>query len=257
MRRAKSLLALLLATLCWVATAAADEPPAERVAWRKAPIDLVLGIGHERRVHFPGPVRVGVPPELQGALRVQSVAGTLYLLAHRPFAATRLLVRDLGEGATYLLDVSAANEEAPSAPLTVYLPDAEPGANEPDRPDNVPRYGYVTLTRFAAQQLYAPARLLRDLPDVVRIGVPTDPVALVRGGAVEAVPLVAWRAGELFVTAVRLTNTTGRPRTLDPRTLRGAWLAATFQHHRLHPAGDPADRTVAYLISARPFAESL
>jgi hypothetical protein len=43
------------------------------------------------------------------------------------------------------------------------------------------------------------------------------------------------------------------PQILDPRDLRGAWLTATFQHHRLLPKGDEADTTAVYLISARPF----
>ena len=74
---------------------------------------------------------------------------------------------------------------------------------------------------------------------------------------VEALPLVAWRAGDLYVTAAKLTNKTDRPQTLDPRTLRGRWLTAAFQHNRLHDAGSEADRTVVYLISDRPFAASL
>jgi integrating conjugative element protein (TIGR03749 family) len=113
------------------------------------------------------------------------------------------------------------------------------------------------LTRFAAQQMYAPARLLQDLPGVVRVPVKREPVALVRGDAVEAMPLVSWRAGDLYVTAAKLTNKTDRPQTLDPRTLRGRWLTAAFQHNRLHEAGSEADRTVVYLISHRPFAASL
>ena len=84
-----------------------------------------------------------------------------------------------------------------------------------------------------------------------------EPVALVRGGAIDARPLVAWRAGDLYVTAVRLCNRTSQARILDPRDLRGAWLTATFQHHRLLPAGDEADSTAVYLISARPFETAL
>ena len=121
----------------------------------------------------------------------------------------------------------------------------------------MPQYGYVTLTRFAAQQLYAPARLLEELPGVTRVPVKREPVALVRGNAVEAVPLVAWRAGDLHLTAARLTNKTGRSQTLDPRNLRGRWLTAAFQHNRMHAVGSEADRTVVYLISDRPFAASL
>jgi hypothetical protein len=89
------------------------------------------------------------------------------------------------------------------------------------------------------------------------VPVSRDPVELVHGGAIEATPLVAWRSGGLYVTAVKLTNRTHQPQTLDPRNLRGAWLTATFQHHRLLPKGDEADTTAVYLISARPFEVSL
>ena len=98
-----------------------------------------------------------------------------------------------------------------------------------------------------------PSRLVKDRPGVVRVPVARDAVELVHGGTIEATPLVAWRANGLYVTAVKLTNRTEQPQTLDPRDLRGAWLTATFQHHRLLPKGDEADTTAVYLISARPF----
>ena len=62
------------------------EPP-ERIVWQKTPISLELRVGTERLVHFPGAVQVGVPAPLQDLMRIQSIAGTLYLLAHQPFAA--------------------------------------------------------------------------------------------------------------------------------------------------------------------------
>jgi integrating conjugative element protein (TIGR03749 family) len=238
-------------------TASASEPP-ERVAWRKTPIALELRVGTERLVQFPRPVEVGVPAPLQDALRIQSIAGTVYLLAHQPFASTRVLVRGLDGGSVYLLDLSAKVESAATAPVEIFDPDeALESGTDAVQPTGLREYGYVSLTRFAAQQLYAPSRLLEDLPGVVRVPVKRDPVALVRGDTIEALPLVAWRAGDLFVTAVKLTNQTDQPQILDPRTLRGAWLTATFQHNRLLGAGDEADRTVVYLISARPFASSL
>ena len=113
-----------------------------------------------------------------------------------------------------------------------------------------------TLTRFAAQQLYAPTRLLQDQPGIVRVLVSQKPVTLIHGGAIEALPLVAWRAGDLYLTALKLTNRTAEPQILDPRDLRGDWLTATFQHNRLLPKGDEADTTAVYVISARPFADS-
>jgi integrating conjugative element protein (TIGR03749 family) len=156
------------------------------------------------------------------------------------------------------LDLSAKVESAATAPVEILDPDEAPEpATDAVQPTGLREYGYVSLTRFTAQQLYAPSRLLVDLPGVVRVPVKRDPVALVRGDTIEALPLVAWRAGDLFVTAVKLTNHTDQPQILDPRTLRGAWLTATFQHNRLLGAGDEADRTVVYLISARAFASSL
>jgi integrating conjugative element protein (TIGR03749 family) len=115
------------------------------------------------------------------------------------------------------------------------------------------QFGYIPLTRFAAKQLYAPIRLVKDRPGIVRVPVSREAVDLLHGGTVEATPVVAWRAGGLYVTAIKLTNRSEQPQTLDPRHLRGTWLAATFQHHRLLPKGDEADTTAVYLISARPF----
>ena len=69
-----------------------------------------------------------------------------------------------------------------------------------------------------------------------------------------ATPLIAWRSGSLHLTAVTLRNVTATPIELDPRSLRGEWLTATFQHNRLLAAGDEADLTVVYLVSPQPFA---
>ena len=233
---------------------------AERIAWHKVPIALALRVGTERLVSFPGPVKVGLPVPLQGIVRVQSIAGTVYLLAQQPFASTRVVVRGVEDGRVYLLDLSADIDGAGGTqPVEIFHPDEERSERETTASGHSrgSAYGYVTLTRYAAQQLYAPARLLNELPGVVRVPVKREAVALVRGDVVEAIPLIAWRAGDLFLTAVKLTNKTRRPQVLDPRTLRGRWLTATFQHNRLHPAGSEADRTVVYLVSTRPFAASL
>ena len=56
------------------------------------------------------------------------------------------------------------------------------------------------------------------------------------------------------MTAVQLSNTSHEAQELQAHALRGAWLATTFQHHRLLPAGDEAGHTVVYLISDRPFS---
>ena len=242
----------LCGLLLFSTTAAAALEPTERIVWRKSPIALELGVGQERMVHFPGPVSVGIPGSLQGRLRIQSSGGTVYWLAQQAFALTRILVRSLDDGQVYLLDVAASPEGGGAAPMEITLP----RQSSPDDPTPVgpETHGYVSLTRFAAQQLYAPQRLQAPLPGVVRVPVPDAPVPLVRGGAIVSTPLASWRSGHRFVTAVQLSNTGSEAQELQAEALRGAWLAATFQHHRLLPAGDEADHTVVYLISDRPFS---
>jgi integrating conjugative element protein (TIGR03749 family) len=239
--------------------AIADAGLPERITWGRTPIEVLLPVDQERLVRFPGAVKVGLPGRLQPLLRAQSVDGTLYLLAHEPFEPTRVMVREIASGRVYLLDIAASKEEGSTNPIEVVLPTAkrevrDDGAPETGEVSTPPAYGYVALTRFAAQQLYAPARLLQDRPGIVRVPIRRDSILLVRGSNIEATPLVAWRANGLYLTAVKLTNRTNQPQVLDPRDLRGVWLTATFQHNRLLSVGNEADTTAVYLISARPFA---
>ncbi|MEZ5489177.1 MAG: TIGR03749 family integrating conjugative element protein [Gammaproteobacteria bacterium] len=232
----------------------------ERIVWNKTPIAIPLVVGEERLVHFPDSVSIGLPQSLTALLRSQSINGTLYLLAREPFDTTRIIVRSETEGPLYVLDVSAESADPGSRKLpdVQILLESEPhtDAVEP-LSNNTLSWGHAALTRYAAQQLYAPTRLIPHQPGVVAIPVSTDPVELVYGARIEAVPVAAWKAGLRYVTAVRLTNRTQRPVVLDPRELRGAWLAATFQHNRLLPAGSEADTTAVYLISDRPFGVAL
>jgi integrating conjugative element protein (TIGR03749 family) len=240
----------------------AEMPPMERVIWDKTPIRLTLKVGAERLIHFPSAVRINVPPERVSDLRTQSVDGTVYWLAREPFETTRILVQEIGTDRTFLFDLAAKEKHGGTGPVTILAPKENNTAstseggnsdNEAGPPD------YVTLTRFAAQQMYAPSRLLKNDPRILRISLHTpDEVSLVRGGAVTARPLISWLGdGGLYITAVRLQNQSNQPLSLDPRGLRGSWLTAAFQHARLLPAGDEADTTSAYLISNRPFEESL
>ena len=250
------LLPALCLALCSMTCLAmqADIVP-HRVHWQDVPIPVVLTVGAERRVQFKVPVSVGVPSSLQALLRTQTVNGSVYLLAHAAFAETRVLVRELDTGQTYLLDLRATHEASSNEAIII---ESGPAAESTLTSDthNPGTHGYVSLTRFAAQQLFAPLRLAAPLPGIARIPVQQQSVFLLPGGTIEATPLMAWRAGQLFLTAVKLRNRSTEPQVLDPRLLRGNWLTATFQHARLLPAGDPADSTAVYLVSAHPFAAS-
>ena len=239
--------------------AASNSP--ERIVWNKAPIAVPLVVGEERLAHFPDSVSIGLPQSLTPLLRSQSINGTLYLLARQPFETTRVMVRSETDGPIYVLDISASpggsdSRSLPDVQILLESPQ-EAGAAESTPNNRSLSLGYAALTRYAAQQLYAPTRLIPRQSGVVAMPVNAEPVDLVHGAKVEAVPVAAWKVGLKYVTAVKLTNRTQRPLVLDPRELRGSWLAATFQHNRLLPAGNAADTTAVYLVSDRPFDVAL
>ena len=267
-----SLIALLglcfpLLSFAQVDDAALSTP--ERVVWNKAPIAIPLVVGEERLVHFPDSASIGLPQSLTPLLRSQSINGTLYLLARQPFEPTRVMVRSETDGPIYVLDISAAPAGAdgrslPDVQVLLQSPQKsrqnspqkplqDAGADQSTSDNRSQPLGYAALTRFAAQQLYAPTRLIPNQPGVVAMPVNPEPVDLVVGGKIEAVPVATWKAGLRYVTAVKLINRTRQPVVLDPRELRGSWLAATFQHNRLLPAGSEADTTAVYLVSDRRF----
>ena len=235
----------------------ADSTPPQRIQWQKTPIAVALSVGEERLLHFRAPVSVGLPATLGSVLRTQTVNGTVYLMARAPFGNTRVIVREIDSGQTYLFDLNADNKSHQLPPITIFLDETTSAEYRSADTDHHVQHDTVSLTRFAAQQLYAPWRLLSAVPGIVRVPIQQQSIALVPGNAIEATPLVAWRAGGLYVTAVKLSNRTSNAQTLDPRTLRGKWLTAAFQHARLLPAGNEADTTAVYLVSERTFSASL
>ncbi|WP_077731991.1 TIGR03749 family integrating conjugative element protein [Methylocaldum sp. 14B] len=250
-----------------------NSPGPERLIWNKMPLSIALPVNRERMVSFSVPVRVGFPSDLgKDVLRTQIVDGTAYWTAYKAFPVHRIQVQAIGSGNTYLVDLSASEQTGAAAPVEVTLPEntrktgdgtaaigaAHSGLSGESQVKRPPQQDYVTLTRMAAQHLYAPERLLRVPEGVYRLPVVQSATSqLIRGGAVEATPVIAWRSGALYVTAVKLRNKTFDDLMLDPRNLRGAWLTCAFQHARLFPRGDEKDTTAAYLISDRPFEEAL
>jgi integrating conjugative element protein (TIGR03749 family) len=262
MRRVLSLLALATGTaLCLAESADA----VEILRWERLPLSTRLVVGQERVIFVDHNVRVAMPTSLREQLRVLSAGGALYLKASVPFPTTRLQLQDAESGALLLLDVraeSAAPGEPALEPLRIVgfaEKDRAVGTSD-ERPPNSPTPTAVVLTRYAAQSLYAPLRAVAPVAGLtampLRHDLPLD--TLLPTLPVRATALAAWRLDEQWVTAIKLTNTAPRLLALDPRLLQGAFLAATFQHGELGPAGDSTDTTVLYLVTrGHGLAESL
>lgn len=263
---------LLLLGIC----GAAQTEAVEILHWDRLPLAVPLVVGDERVVIVGHPLRVGFPESLEGRLRAQSADGAVYLLAKAPIETTELELQDLRTGELILLDVTARASlphEAPLEPIRIIddvgqnADDAAlagtgtPTTSQPAKTQGMPAMPLaVALTRYAAQSLYAPLRTLEPLPGVSAVPVPSDlPLdTLLPMLPVRATALAAWRLSGEWVTAVKLTNTSSRWISLDPRLLQGDFAAATFQHPDLGPAGQSTDTTVLYLIThGSGIAESL
>lgn len=229
----------------------------EILRWERLPLAVPLQVGQERVVFIERNVRVGLPASLQGKLRVQSAGGALYLLANEAIAPSRLQLQDADDGTLILLDIVAEPAKAGEPPLeAVRIVEAErppprdgdeAAVARPAPPTPLP----AALTRYAAQSLYAPLRTLEPVPGVSTVPLRDD---LVLDTLMPELPLAyralaAWRLEDLWVTAVRLRNTSAHWLELDPRRLQGDFVSATFQHPDLGPKGDATDTTVVYLVT--------
>lgn len=236
----------------------------EILRWDRLPLAIPLVVGQERVVFIDRNVRVGLPTNLADRLRVQSAGGAIYLRASEAFAPTRLQLQDVESGAIMLLDIAAEDARDGDPPLEsvrIVAASAAIGhggaagsndlseATRPATPRQTPVP--VVLTRYAAQNLYAPLRTVEPVAGIGRVNLrrgleletllPTLPI--------RAQAVAAWRLEDQWVTAVRLTNTASRWLDLDPRALQGDFVAATFQHPDLGPSGDSTDTTVVYLVT--------
>lgn len=244
----------------------------ELMKWERIPLQVPLHIDRERIVFVNKNVRVGFPPELNGKLRVQSSGGAVYLKASGAFPVTRLQLQNVENGELILLDVSAtAGKEAMEAVRLVYsgevssatassethvsgdvpVREAETSAPKTDK-NKKPAVPYpVALTRYAAQNLYAPLRTVEPLPGVraQALRLPKALNSLLPGEPVTVAPLVSWAVGGYSVVVLRVKNQRSGNVVLDPRALQGRFYSAAFQHRWIGPAGTPEDTTVLYLIT--------
>lgn len=247
---------------------ASSSSATEILRWQRLPLPIHLVVGQERVILMDRNVRVGVPAALGERLRIQTAGGAIYLRANSPIEPTRLQLQDVENGALILLDivaVPATTDQPPLEPVRI-IDDEQPAARSRDNEGSATAHGLrieekpqpirttpvaVTLTRYAAQSLYAPLRTVEPVSGIA-------PVPVIRNLAfdtllpmlpVRARALMAWRLDDHWLTAIKLTNTADRWVTLDPRVLQGDFVAATFQHPNLGPAGDSTDTTVLYLIT--------
>lgn len=240
----------------------------ERIQFDRAPVKVSLPVSIERLVTFPNPVALHVPAGSEGVLWTQVMERTAYIRALGPLEGLRVVAEDLVTGQMVPLDFFATESQGPSTrELEIFYKSTaaqqsgtgagkkQPGEDAADGADgDEPSLDMVALTRYAAQYMYSPKRLIPSAPGVYPVPIqPTAISGLIRGQRVSAVPMGQWRSGSLYVTAVRVTNLERITLDLDLDQVRGTWIAATPQHRRLLAAGTDWDSTTLYLVCSGSF----
>lgn len=250
-------LVLMIIVMMFCSSGIAGE--SEKIKWDKNPIAITLPINKERMIIFPSEVRVNVPPQIRHQLRTISNDGVVYLQAGTSFDKQRVKVQVIKTGKIILLDLAASEKRTKATTIEILVPTPVTEHQQPSINDErATPLDYVQLTRFAAQSMYAPERLIEVPKTVSRSQLELGAMdTLIRGHITRAQPMVSWQSNGVYVTAVKLTNLTKNKIILDPRDIRGRWEAATFQHVTLGPQGTTEDTTSLYLISKRSYEESL
>lgn len=245
------------------------------VVWNKAPIQFSVPVGHQRMISFPDRVQViNANPQLTTEkVTILNNNGTLYITAHKPFKPTLLQVKLLKSSAVVMVYLSGKSRQGDTTPLDVVVPAVSPSAYKPSSTPLRPTVtvNAVSLLRFAMQQ-FSYERIASHPNNITRTPMfTTRTVSIYAANTVRGFPLISWRAGDLFVTAVQLKNMTAYPVTLTPLRLKGHWQAASFYRfdamrtlvkpeipfNQLTARGTKRDYTLLFVVSSRPFGQSL
>lgn len=240
----------------------------ERIQFDRTPVKVSLPVSIERLVTFPNPVALHVPAGSEGLLWTQVMERTAYIRALVALDGLRVVAEDLVTGQMVPLDFFAAESQGPSSrELEIFYKGSatqQAGASPAKKTANdeaadgadaeEQSLDMVALTRYAAQSMYSPKRLIPSASGVYPVPIqPTAFNGLIRGQRVSAVPMGQWRSGSLYVTAVRVTNLERITLDLDLDQVRGSWIAATPQHRRLLAVGTDWDSTTLYLVCGGSF----
>ena len=257
----------------------------ERIFWNKTPVSITLKTGRERLIHFPEMVRVKPPQDkTPDEIKISVGDNVVYIKALKSFSTARMRVQSFNHtggsfdgGVIYLLDLSAhqrggteqiqiidkahstsqgTSVTQTSQPMCGAL--SQTSQTQSANVETIKKVDMVELVRYVSQQLYAPERLMPSHTSIYRTPLRVKSLkSLYRGGELPSTPLASWQGSGLYVTAVKLQNQTNRPLTLDPRLFRGQWRSRTLQHTGLSQYHSESDTTTVYLVSDRPFHESL
>ena len=257
---------LALSIIVSLATGLTQAAESKRtLVWGQEAMKLTLSVGDERVIMFPQPlIDLQIPQYLTSSdiSRPELLPdGRLFWLAIDEWDEVR--IRAIGaDGEVYLLDVTASTAANDNHPIEIVksVP-AEQKQLDEAALSRVPTggYDYIDLAKFAAQNVYGPSRLIQPLSGVSRAPMEQHVVELYRGVGLKLSTVAQWKSDhpEQYVTIIKVVNTSNVDINIDPRKLRGEWLFAAPHNSTVMPFGYMGDTTHLYLVSERPFYQSI
>ena len=270
-RTASTLILLIAHTLL-----GASNLPVAYVIWQQQPIEIALPLDQDKTISFVNPVAVGLPTSLNDKVTLSNSAGNVVFHVLKSFAPTRIEVKDTITASVMILNLSTAQNASNATLAILYKAPTNDDNNQGwvSTPDPLKGdVSYVTMTRYAEQQLYAPTRLQSNPYNIQLV----DSYVMPNGGVKPSMifhdlfyddstinlPWASWRGGSTYVTAVLVRNMLSTSIDLT-RALpllcghdSGVWQAVTFfPSWKLAAAGSAQDTTVAFLVSTIPFDDA-
>jgi integrating conjugative element protein (TIGR03749 family) len=232
----------------------------EHAVWNGIPIKFNVQVGQERILHFSSSVLLkNIDHQLSSdQVKILNNNGYIYIKALQKFDSQRLGFVIKKTGQVVLIDIAGV-DSATLKPLSIVLSSTDGSQKTAQNKKNSSDVSMVDLMRFSIKKLYAPQRLQEQEGSIYRAPMNTSKsVHLLASDNLMAMPLASWTNGGEYVTAVLLKNTDGRTHYIDPRRIRGSWVAASlFPSNRVSKAGSVHDRTTLLLISDRPFNDAI
>ncbi len=232
------------------------------------PVTINLIKGQERSVSFGDHVKVGITKgqQFKKLFRVQSAQGVVHFLPYSGFTKQRIQVKRLTDGQVILIDLVATEpkkntKELEDVRIILKSEDVIEEVSDSYEDSDYPTVTPVDLTRMAAQKLYGPARLHKDIQGVMSEAVGVQGAIHIFKGEnkykTTSKAVLAYQGGGYHLAAIHVKNETDNNIELSYFDINLPMSHATFQHHNLSANGRPGDTTILYLVSQEPLKKSL
>lgn len=233
--------------------------------WNNEPLSIHLKTGRQTRVIFPTRVYIQAPLGITGSLVTEAPNRQMvFWTATEDFEKGTVIATSEDGRDVYLIDVFSSGQGLASDIViedprrTLEQKASEPEVIAPEITDPAE----VLLTRFVAQTLYAPQRLLPSDPNIQQLEapeLPSDfPLLQPQHGETYSIEVIGqWMGYGQYLTAVLVKNTSNVPVKTSGAFVRGNFTNVTPHHRYLAAQGELEDRTAYYIISDRPFQDAV